>query len=44
MRKVSKWMCGFFATLSVLNLVGVLKAGSLYEPLPPEMRDNQLSK
>ncbi|MDT3417671.1 MULTISPECIES: hypothetical protein [Brevibacillus] len=39
MKKLVKLTCGFFASLSALNLAGILKVGVFYEPLPPEQRE-----
>lgn len=40
MKKLLVMSCGFFATLSAMNLAGILKIGILHEPTPPDLRDN----
>lgn len=44
MNKMSQTVSSFFVSLSSLNLKGVLKGGSLYEPITPEMRDKQAAE
>ncbi|MDR4997982.1 hypothetical protein [Brevibacillus parabrevis] len=39
MKKILSAFCSFFGAISALNIAGVLKAGFLYEPLPPHMRE-----
>lgn len=44
MKKVQALSNHFFARISSLNLSGVLKVGLIYEPVPPQVRDKQLSE
>lgn len=41
MKKVLPAVCNFFGSLSVLNISGVLKGGLVYEPIPPQMREEK---
>jgi len=38
---MKKMLAGLFATLSALNLAGILKIGFLHEPKPPHLREEQ---
>ncbi|MDR7317934.1 hypothetical protein J2X83_004209 [Brevibacillus nitrificans] len=42
MKKFQVILGGFFALLSSLNLIGVLKVGVLYEPIPPHLREENV--
>lgn len=44
MKRVQAFCNGLFGRISSMNLAGILKVGLIYEPIPPQQRDEQLAK
>ncbi|WP_400162364.1 hypothetical protein ACAF76_001930 [Brevibacillus sp. TJ4] len=44
MKKIQALSNHFFAQVSSLNLKGLLKGSVIYEPIPPQMREEQAKK
>ncbi|CAM3518213.1 MULTISPECIES: hypothetical protein [Brevibacillus] len=44
MKKLQALSNRFFGRISSMNLAGILKFGLIYEPIPPQQRDQQLAQ
>jgi|HigsolmetaAR205D_1030408.scaffolds.fasta_scaffold05249_2 hypothetical protein len=44
MKKMIVWASHVFAGVSALSVVGILKGGMIYEPIPPQLREEQAQK
>ena len=44
MKKMIVLASHFFAGVSALSVVGIMKGGFVYEPIPPQLREEQAQK